>query len=516
MSQNLSPMSQNLALALVLPMLVSAQEGGAVTEPPPQLHMEELAPLPSSLVKHDLSFSNPFKKYPNGDMPGWRYGGDATLTNDYISLTPPTTGKHGFIWTEEKHSFEAWEAELIFHIGGSKHRGAGGGMAFWYTAEPGVQGPVYGHTDTYEGLGIFFDTFEEEDGNEPFIVAMMNFGEKVGGGSNPNYFKNQVGVCFAGYRNLPHAGRVRIAWTQGRLRVWIDIDHLGKYQNCMATEVDDNRMKLPAAGHFGITASTGAIGDAHVVYSFTFANLTSQQEIQSAAYTGIGLDKVAPEHVLHSEARHHETQVPIATAQTLDANESAPATGHVQAAPAVESEEYLMQLWESMHELTEEMNDFESRITKLIQDSQASQPPSGETNPSLRDEVQTSLGSMVMKLSETADNQDKRRLDDFSSLKRVLDSLERQATSTSRQLADLQTSLKAEQLSIKGSLEASLERLSNKLTSRLAELELKKSSGGGSSSLMMLLGVVVLLVVVGIYYKQSPGGRRSKSNDHLP
>ena len=52
----------------------------------------------------------------------------------------------------------AWEVALEFHIGGQANRGAGGGMAFWFSAQQGRTGPIYGHEDNYEGLGVFFDT----------------------------------------------------------------------------------------------------------------------------------------------------------------------------------------------------------------------------------------------------------------------------------------------------------------------------------------------------------------------
>ena len=64
-----------------------------------------------------------------------------------------------------------------------------------YTSQQGRAGPIYGHDDTYEGLGIFFDTFEDaENGTaEPFVVAMMNYGKPIGEGDTPDYYDNQVG-----------------------------------------------------------------------------------------------------------------------------------------------------------------------------------------------------------------------------------------------------------------------------------------------------------------------------------
>lgn len=132
----------------------------AAPAPPP---VEKLPPLPADAIVPRLSFSNPFNQYEGGIIPGWQYGGDATLANDYISLTPSQPNRVGWIWSEESvSSMDAWEVSLEFHIGGSQERGAGGGMAFWYTSQQGRTGPIYGHEDSYEGLGIFFDTYEGE------------------------------------------------------------------------------------------------------------------------------------------------------------------------------------------------------------------------------------------------------------------------------------------------------------------------------------------------------------------
>ena len=127
----------------------------APAPPPP---VEELPPLPADLIVPKLSFSNPFNQYDNGLIPGWQYGGEATLANDYISLTPAAPNKVGWVWSDEAVSMAAWEVALEFHIGGQANRGAGGGMAFWFSAQQGRTGPIYGHEDNYEGLGVFFDT----------------------------------------------------------------------------------------------------------------------------------------------------------------------------------------------------------------------------------------------------------------------------------------------------------------------------------------------------------------------
>ncbi|KAL1527924.1 hypothetical protein AB1Y20_009297 [Prymnesium parvum] len=308
----MAPPARRLALCLAL--LPATRSAEAPAPSPAAPHVEELPPLPLTQIVPSLSFSNPFQRYPGGVIPGWQYGGAATLSNDYISLTPPSPNMLGWMWSAEPVSLPSWEADLEFHIGGSSTRGAGGGLAFWFTSEQGRAGPIYGQGDKYRGLGIFLDTYESSESGEeaePFVVAMVNYGDSLVQGSEPDYFKNQVGVCFAGYRNLEYAARARIVKTADRLQVWLDLDHSGHFQNCLQTEPGDARLQLPEKGFFGITASTGAHGDAHVVYQLAIARLSDGEQITSKPFHGIG-STVPAEHLVKPEGRHHETHVPIA------------------------------------------------------------------------------------------------------------------------------------------------------------------------------------------------------------
>ena len=50
-------------------------------------------------------------------------------------------------------------------------------QALWYTESKGVEGPVFGSNDQWNGLGIFFDSFDNDNKhNNPFIMAMLNDG----------------------------------------------------------------------------------------------------------------------------------------------------------------------------------------------------------------------------------------------------------------------------------------------------------------------------------------------------
>lgn len=141
-----------------------------------------------------LSFGNPYGAYDSGEIPGWEFGGDAFLTEDYLALTPPSQNKIGYVWTNERVRASDLEAELELHIGGVAKRGAGGGLAFWLTGNKGTNGSIYGHDESYHGLGLLFDTYEGDDptSNEPFVVAMVNQGADLGADGKATYASKQV------------------------------------------------------------------------------------------------------------------------------------------------------------------------------------------------------------------------------------------------------------------------------------------------------------------------------------
>ena len=306
-------------------------------EPPTDpVQQFDLPPLPEPTS--DLpGFSNPFRQYEGGSVPGWTYGGDTTLFNDYVQLTPAAPNKVGWIWSQEARKLDQWEVEFDFHVGGAQQRGGGGGLAFWWTSEAAVGGPTYGHTDSFRGLGIFLDTYEPSTtpvegmvpsgGPEPYIVAIVNDGTPLGNADEPSHglrvgggtlAEKQVAVCFASYRNLPAVAKARVAWVDRSLKLWIDLDHTGSeshWQACLNTAPGDPRLDLvPEEGFFGMSASTGVYGDAHVVYSLQPSALSSAADVAPTLHVEApGEAPVPATHAVKTEAADHQTNVTILT-----------------------------------------------------------------------------------------------------------------------------------------------------------------------------------------------------------
>ena len=57
-----------------------------------------------------------------------------------------------------------WEMVLEFRVHGQGKNLFGDGFAVWYTKEHGEMGDVFGSRDYFTGLGIFFDTYSNQNG----------------------------------------------------------------------------------------------------------------------------------------------------------------------------------------------------------------------------------------------------------------------------------------------------------------------------------------------------------------
>jgi hypothetical protein len=119
-------------------------------------------------------------------------------------------------------------------------------------------------------------------------VALLNGG---GGDTHLSDQDQQVGVCYANYRNMKNIIRARIAWTNGQLRVWLDLTNTGRWQLCIETvnlldiAKSDPRYRLPEAAYFGITGTTRSRADTHVVYSLSIADLSAPKGGAAASST---------------------------------------------------------------------------------------------------------------------------------------------------------------------------------------------------------------------------------------
>lgn len=184
-----------------------------------------------------------------------------------VRVAPSLRSQKGAIWTKSKTNFDWWEIEIVFRVTGRGRIGADG-LAFWYVQDKGdYNGNVFGSSDKWNGLGIFFDSFDNDNKhNNPYIMAVLNDGTKQFDHTNDGTTQLLSG-CLRDFRNKPFPTRAKIEYYNNILTVL--------FHNGMTNNNDDYEMCLrsdgvilPKNGYFGISAATGGLADDHDVFHF--------------------------------------------------------------------------------------------------------------------------------------------------------------------------------------------------------------------------------------------------------
>ncbi|XP_028915699.1 protein ERGIC-53 [Ornithorhynchus anatinus] len=238
-----------------------ALAGGAPAAVPPRRRFE-----------YKYSFKGPHLVQSDGTVPFWVHTGNAIPSADQIRITPSLKSQRGSVWTKAKSTFENWELEVTFRVTGRGRIGADG-LAIWYTEAQGLEGPVFGGADSWNGVGIFFDSFDNDGKkNNPAVVVIGNNGQILYDHQNDG--ANQaLASCQRDFRNKPYPVRAKITYYQKVLTVMINngfTPNKDDYEFCAKVE----NMVIPAQGHFGISAATGGLADDHDVLSFLTFQLT--------------------------------------------------------------------------------------------------------------------------------------------------------------------------------------------------------------------------------------------------
>ncbi|XP_004579517.1 protein ERGIC-53 [Ochotona princeps] len=228
--------------------------------------------LPHRRFEYKYSFKGPHLVQSNGSVPFWTHAGNAIPSSDQIRIAPSLKSQRGSVWTKTKAAFENWEVEVTFRVTGRGRIGADG-LAIWYTENQGLEGPVFGSADMWNGVGIFFDSFDNDGKkNNPTIVIIGNNG-KIQYDHQNDGIGQALASCQRDFRNKPYPVQAKIVYYQKTLIVMINngfTPDKNDYEFC--ARVDN--MIIPSQGYFGISAATGGLADDHDVLSFLTFQLT--------------------------------------------------------------------------------------------------------------------------------------------------------------------------------------------------------------------------------------------------
>ncbi|KAM6471300.1 protein ERGIC-53 [Liasis olivaceus] len=227
---------------------------------------------PHRRFEYKYSFKGPHLVQSDGSVPFWVHTGNAIPSADQIRITPSLKSQRGSVWTKSKSIFENWEIEVTFRVTGRGRVGADG-LAVWYTEGQGLDGPVFGAADNWNGVGIFFDSFDNDaKKNNPAVIIVGNNGKLHYDHQNDGSTQ-ALASCQRDFRNKPYPVRAKMMYYQKTLTVLINngfTPDREDYEFC--AKVED--MVLPPQGYFGISAATGGLADDHDVLSFLTFQLT--------------------------------------------------------------------------------------------------------------------------------------------------------------------------------------------------------------------------------------------------
>ncbi|KAK8745592.1 hypothetical protein OTU49_000277, partial [Cherax quadricarinatus] len=232
---------------------------------------------PHRRFEYKYSFKGPYLAQKDNQVPFWQYSGNAIASEESVRITPSLRSQKGQIWTKNPTNFEWWEVDFVFRVTGRGRIGADG-LALWFADKPGVEGPVFGSSDKWNGLGVFFDSFDNDNKrNNPYVMAMVNDGTKVYDHEHDG-LSQQLGGCLRDFRNKPFPVRAKVEYYKNILTLLI---HSGMtnndkdYEICMRAE----NVFLPATGYFGVSAATGGLADDHDVLKFIVSSMRSPEEM---------------------------------------------------------------------------------------------------------------------------------------------------------------------------------------------------------------------------------------------
>merc|ERR1719249_642581 len=256
-----------LGLGLVV-TLVTAQTGNNPAAGTPQQRFE-----------YKYSFKPPYLAQKDGTVPFFEYSGNAIASQESVRITPSLRSQKGAIWSRLITNFDWWEAEVQFRVTGRGRIGADG-LAFWYTATKGFEGPVFGSSDKWVGLGVFFDSFDNDNKhNNPYIMAMTNDGTQAYDHQKDG-MTQQLAGCLRDFRNKPFPVKAKIQYYMNTLTVHFHngMSNTDKdFELCMRAE----NVILPKNGYFGVSAATGGLADDHDVNKFSIWSLRAAGDTAS-------------------------------------------------------------------------------------------------------------------------------------------------------------------------------------------------------------------------------------------
>ncbi|XP_048486538.1 protein ERGIC-53 isoform X2 [Plutella xylostella] len=250
--------------------------------------------------EYKYSFKPPYLAQKDGSVPFWEYGGNAIASGESVRLAPSLRSQKGAIWTKQPINFDWWEVDIMFKVTGRGRIGADG-LAFWYTSAKGeYTGEVFGSSDRWNGLGLIFDSFDNDNKhNNPYIMAVLNDGTKVFDHKSDGSAQLLSG-CLRDFRNKPFPTRARVEYYLNTLTVHFHngmTTNEADYELCFRAE----NVVLPRGGYFGLSAATGGLADDHDALHLLASSLHAQPQATGQQMSSAEQQQLSAEYAQYQQ-----------------------------------------------------------------------------------------------------------------------------------------------------------------------------------------------------------------------
>ncbi|OJK00870.1 hypothetical protein ASPACDRAFT_77753 [Aspergillus aculeatus ATCC 16872] len=206
------------------------------------------------------------------------FGGDTIIRADqYIRLTSDRPSQQGWIFSRVPLTATNWEIEVEFKIHGAGNL-HGDGFAMWLTKQRATQGPVFGSTDNFEGLGIFFDTYKNNRPGTtfPYVMAMMGDGQTSYDQAHDGRANELAGCSARGLRGASIPTKARLTYFQDKtLTLELQYKKEDTWIQCFELNAEDKNIAIPSVAYLGFSAETGELSDNFDIVSVKSQNLYS-------------------------------------------------------------------------------------------------------------------------------------------------------------------------------------------------------------------------------------------------
>lgn len=213
-------------------------------------------------------------------IPNWDIIGHTIVSSSFIRITPDQQSRFGGLWNKIPLSFPYWEVHIEFKISGHGKDLFGDGMAIWYVKHPMQPGKVFGSADYFWGLGLFLDTYANQNGvhshSHPYISAMVN-NASMAYDHDRDGTHTELAGCESKLRTAEHDTYIAIRYYNDTLTVMHDVDGSGKWNTCF----ESPGVYLPTGLHLGVTAATGDLSDNHDIISIKTYILETPVEVMN-------------------------------------------------------------------------------------------------------------------------------------------------------------------------------------------------------------------------------------------